>query len=227
MHTKRIGLIVAVEISAVLKKYGERLEKLSARGFEVMRLALNDYTLYIVSSGAGEIAAAAATQYLISVHDVDMILNFGVVGGLTEEMTVARLALIKEVVHYDFDAGAWLGYEKGRYADYPTPFIKTDETLFEAALKAEPELKPVVCASGDKFIADAEKKRELHEEFSADICEMESAGILITANRSGVPCLFIKAVSDSIHGGSDEFEREIERCAEVCLDTLDKVIHSI
>ena len=39
---------------------------------------------------------------------------------------------------------------------------------------------PVVCASGDKFIADSEQKIKVHEMFDADICEMEAAGIVLT-----------------------------------------------
>ena len=224
INRKKIGMIVAVEIDAVLKKYGKSLEKVTAKGFEVMKLSLENYEMIIVKSGAGEIAAAAAAQYLISVHDVEMIVNFGVVGGLTDEMSVARLAVVESVVHYDFDVSDWIGSEVGRYMNYPSKFIPTDKSLLEAALKAEPTLKPVVCASADKFIGTPEKKRELHELYGADICEMESAGIVLTCDRCGVPCLLIKAVSDSIHGGADEFEKEVGRCAEICLDTLEKVM---
>lgn len=225
MNYKKIGMIVAVEIDAVLKKYGKNLEKVEAKGFEVMRLALDNYEIIIVKSGAGEIAASAAAQYLISVHDVDMIVNFGVVGGLTEEMSVAKLAIVESVVHYDFDVSDWFNaVEPARYMNYPSKFIPTDRALLEAALKAEPSLKPVVCASADKFVGKPEKKRELHEKHGADICEMEAAGIVLTCDRCGVPCLLIKAVSDSIHGGADEFEKEVNRCAEICLDTLEKVI---
>lgn len=228
MENKRIGLIVAVEISAVLNKYGDKLEKLPSRGFETLRLKLDDYTLYIVKSGAGEIASAAAAQYLITAFDVDMILNFGVVGGLTPEMSVAKLALVKSIVHYDLDISGWIdSCEKGRYAQYPSAFIPVNKTLYEAALKVEPSLQPVVCASADKFIGDPEKKRELHEEFGADICEMEAAGIVLTCDRNNVPCLFIKAVSDSIEGGVEEFEKEVDRCAEICLETLHKVMDSL
>ncbi len=223
----KIGMIVAIEINAVLSKYGSRLEKIEAKGFDAMRLALEGYEIIIVKSGAGEIAAAAAAQYLISVHNVEMILNFGVVGGLTEEMSVAKLAVIRSVVHYDYDASQWIpSLEPARYAEYPTVYIPADEALLSAALSAEPTLKQVVCASADKFIGTPEKKRELHEAYGADICEMEAAGIVLTCNRCGVPCLLIKAVSDSIHGGLEEFEKQIDRCAEICLDVLERIITS-
>lgn len=219
-----VGMIVAVEIAAAESRYGSKLEKLDCRGFDVRCVHDEKYDLYIVNCGAGEIAAAAATQMLISAFNVDMIMNFGVVGGLTPEMKVAKLCVVEKVVHYDFDTSEFSPFVKAKYEDYSSPYIPTNERLLAAALTAEPELKRVICASGDKFIASADNKRSLHEEYSADICEMEAAGIVLTCNRSGVPCLLIKAVSDAIDGGAEEFSREVDRCALVCLETMDRVV---
>lgn len=219
-----VGMIVAVEIAAAESRYGSKLKKLDCRGFDVRCVRGEKYDLYIVNCGAGEIAAAAAAQLLISTFNVDMIMNFGVVGGLTPEMKVAKLCVVEKVVHYDFDTSQFSPFVKAQYAGYPSPYIPTDEKLLAAALTAEPELKRVICASGDKFIASAENKRSLHEEYSADICEMEAAGIVLTCNRNNIPCLLIKAVSDAIDGGAEEFSREIDRCALICLETMDRVV---
>ena len=43
------------------------------------------------------------TQFLISKFDVDLIVNFGVVGGLTPEMELAKTCIVESVIHYDFD----------------------------------------------------------------------------------------------------------------------------
>lgn len=221
---KRIGMVVAVEIEAVLEKYGEKLESVPAVGFEVSLFRADKYELFIVKSGAGEIASASACQFLISEFKVEMVVNFGVVGGLTPEMAVAKLAVVTDVVHYDFDVSEYIGNRKAQYANYPSVYIPASKELVSAALAAEPSLKSVICASGDKFIADPKKKWALHEEYGAEICEMEAAGIVLTCNRNNVPCLLIKAVSDSMGGGAEEFHREFERCALICLETLDKVI---
>ena len=85
---KKIGMIVAVEINSVLNKFGSKLtsNKLVS-GYKVLEYETNDYQLIIVNCGAGEIAASSAAQFLISEYKVDLIVNFGVVGGLTEEMS--------------------------------------------------------------------------------------------------------------------------------------------
>ena len=224
---KKIGLLVAVEMGAVLARYGEPQEKRELFGFELLRYDNPAYCIYAVNSGAGEIAAAAATELLIAVCGVDLVVNFGVVGGLTKEMALARTVVIERVVHYDFDTSEVDWAEPGRYPDYPTPYLPATPELVEKALAIAPELKKVTCASADKFVGRAEAKRALHETWGADICEMESAGIVLTCSRAKVPCLLIKTVSDAIEGGAEEFGREVERSAGLCLDVTDRIIREL
>lgn len=224
---KTIGMIVAVEMDAVLRRYGKAAGVERRGGFEVHRYEGEAYCLYIVNAGAGELAAAAATELLIAFYGAELIVNFGVVGGLTEEMAMARSVVVESVVHYDFDTSAWNGCEPGRYAAFPTPRIPLDETLIERAQALFPELPRVICASADKFVGESEQKRALHERFGADICEMEAAGIVLTCRRAGVPCLAIKTVSDGITGGAEEFNRELARSSELCLAVTDAIIRSL
>ena len=224
---KKIGMIVAVEMDAVLSLYGKPAGVQPCGGFTVSTYENGAYVIYVVNSGVGEIAAAAAAEMLIVGFGVDLIVNFGVVGGLTEDMTMARTVVVERVVHTDFDTSAWNGYEPGRYPDHPDRCIGTDPGLVSKALEAAPELVPVTCASADKFVAGAEKKRALQETYGADICEMEAAGIVLTANRAGIPCLLIKAVSDGITGGAEEFEREVLRSSKICLSAADRIIRSL
>ena len=224
---KSIGMIVAVEMDAVLARYGRASLVETRGGFKVHRYENADYTLCIVSAGAGELAAAAATELLIAAYGAELIVDFGVVGGLTEEMALARTVVVESVVHYDFDTSAWDGCEVGRYAAYPTPRIPTTPELVARALALYPELKTVVCASADKFVAGGEAKRSLHERFGADICEMEAAAVVLTCHRAGVPCLVVKTVSDGITGGEEEFSKELTRSAEVCLAITDEIIRAL
>lgn len=224
---KKIGLLVAVEMGAVLERYGAPQEKRELFGFELLRYDGDAYSIYAVRAGAGEIAAAAATELLIAVCGVDLVVNFGVVGGLTPEMALARTVVVERVVHYDFDTSEVDWAEPGRYPEYPTPYLPATPELVEKALAVAPELKKVTCASADKFVGRAEAKRALHEKWGADICEMESAGVVLTCNRAKTPCLLIKTVSDAIEGGAEEFSREIARAAALCLDIADRIIRGL
>lgn len=189
---KKVGMIVAVEIQSVLDKYGEQLtvEK-EVAGYKVLEYQTEQYQLIIVNCGAGEIAAGSGTQFLISEYHVDLVVNFGVVGGLTEAMATTKVCIVERVVHYDFDTSSVDSVEVGRYLQYPDVYIPTTPELIEKAMKLYPQLVPVVCASGDKFIADADMKRQINMQFDADICEMEAAGIVLTCNRNKIPCILI------------------------------------
>ena len=224
---KNIGMIVAIEIDAVLNKFGKPVEELRFAGFTVFQYKLGDNNLYVVNSGIGQIAAAAATQFLITKFNVDLIVNFGVVGGLTQEMTLTKTCIVESVVHYDFDTSDIFDCCVGRYPDYPGVYIPATKEIVDKSLEIEPTLKKVICASGDKFVSSKEKKEELHKAFNADICEMEAAGIVLTCNRNKVPCLLIKTVSDSVEGGAEEFKNMIDESARICLELAANIIEKI
>lgn len=224
---KRIGLVVAVELEAFYRRYGSASAVLPCRGYDVLEYNIGSQKVYIAECGAGEIGAAAATQLLISKFDVDFILNFGVVGGLTDDFAVEHSCVVKSVVHYAYDVSQAETVEPGCYLEYPEPLIPTDESLRRFALEQNPALHEAVCASADKFVGDPVEKAELHTRYGADICDMESAGILLTCIRSHVPCLMLKLVSDGINGGAEEFFREFEKASDRCVDLLDAFIRAL
>lgn len=222
---KKIGMLVAVEINAVLEDFGSLIEKVNKNGFDIYHYQISDSDVYIIHSGAGQLAAAAATQLLISVYEVEMVLNFGVVGGLTPEMALAKSCVVERVVHYEYDTTAIDNCKVGQYIGvFEDEFIPCTPWLVDKACKAYPELKRVTCASGDKFVDGKEKKEQLHQQFDSDICEMEAAAIALTCHRSQVPFLLIKTVSDAITGGAEDFVANVNATAKICLDVMKQVI---
>ena len=218
----KIGLLVACEQKSVFEKYGKALKEETRGGFKVYSFKNKDYTLLVINSGIG-----AATQVLIDVYDVEIVVNFGVVGALTDEMSITEACVIEKIVHYDFDLSGLDPVKKGQYPGFQDEFLLTDTILINKALEICPTLKKVTCASADKFVAGKDVKQKLSAEFSADICEMESAAIFLTCHRNNVPCLFIKSVSDSLTGDGKEFYQEYLHAAANCLEITDKIIKSL
>ncbi len=221
------GIIAAVEIDALKNKYGEPDEIVERHYQKILCYEKETFHLYVISSGVGEIAASAATQLLISEFNVDMILNFGVVGGLTEDISKSRLCIVDSVVHYDFDTSEIDNCEPARYIQYPSIYIPSDRNLLKKAIEIEPTLKPVICASADKFVGDPERKKALHEKYNAEICEMEAAAIIMTCDRNHVPCLLIKMVVDGLFGGADEYSNAFMKYSTAAMDVLDKIIQNM
>ena len=56
---------------------------------------------------------------------------------------------------------------------------------------------------------------------------MEAAAVVLTCNRSGVPCLLIKTVSDGLMGGAEEFGVALAHTSELCLEVADKIIREL
>ena len=203
---KKIGMLVAVEMDAVLRRYGtaERVE--TRCGFETHLYDMGAYELYVIRSGAGEISAAAATQMLIDRFEVELVVNFGVVGGLTEEMAQTKTCVVERVVH---------------------EYLRPTPALVERATAICPELKRVTDASADKFIEGREAKSALHERWGADICEMEAAAVVLTCDRAGIPCLLIKTVSDGLTQGGEDFGTALQHTSALCLEVADRIIREL
>lgn len=203
----KIGIIIAMDKEMVgIKRIASEVEKLTQSAtYDVYRARYEDKMLYIVKSGIGEIAASAATQYLITAYSPDVILNFGVCGKLNPELKMLQTVAVKSIVHYQFDLSFIDNVPVGYYAEYGGIEIPAPDHLLNVALSVDNTIKTVVCASGDKFIGKKEDRLRLYNDFNADICEMESAGVLLTCNRNNVPCLIIKSISDDDTMSYDEF----------------------
>lgn len=225
---KRIGMIVAMmdEMQSALMKYGKPLKEIKEKPFTVLIYEVNGVELHMIQSGIGEIAAAAATQYLISVSKVDVIVNYGIVGGLTNKMSLVTTCVVDKVVHHAFDLmydENWKKIPKAYYVELDSKYIELDKELQKIALSKIPTLKPVVCASADKFIDTDDERKKLHKEFGADICDMEIAAIALTCHRNTIPCLSIKSVSDAI-GEEYDFSTTVVLASNACVEVINAII---
>ena len=223
----KIGMIVAIreEIDALIRTIGKPLGTDEDAGYTIFKYDISGNTVYVAESGAGEIAASAPTQYLITKYGVSLIVNFGVCGGLTSEMSLSRTAVVTKAVHYDYDSSAWIpGLVRAQYPGFDDVYIPANEKMVALALSVEPSLKPAIIASADKFVEDKDIKAGLNHDFGAEICDMESAGILLTANRNKVPALLFKGVSDSVGDNACTFAEMVHTSAEVCGKVMLKVI---
>lgn len=220
-----VGIIVAVEEEkkAFLDVFGSPDYATDYAGYNVSTwLHPHSCRIHLVLSGYGEIAAAAATQYLISRYSVDRIINYGVAGGLYEGHFIRKVGFVRKIVHYGFDLSVDDKYPVGRYPNQDNLFISpAEDALPSICLNKYPEF---ICASADKFVGAGEPKRKLREEFGADICEMEAAGIVITCNRNHIPCSLIKAVSDGVDEGSNAFDQNATSAARVCVEVIARYI---
>lgn len=208
-----IGIFTAVDTEALSFISSADTEKVCDGAFTVYSFTLGKHDAVLCCPpSVGEIAAAAACQLLITKYRADVIFNFGVVGALTDKTSLLSTVLVRDVVHYDMDTSQIDPFPVGRYECFDDVAVPCDGVLLARALSAR-NLPVVRCASADKFVASPAQKAALNSDFGADICDMESAGILFTCKFNNIPCLLVKSVSDSLIGGANEYEQNCVRAA--------------
>lgn len=223
----KLGMLVAVEIGAVMKSGFRLIREEKIGKFAVYTFDIHGKTAHVIHSGAGQVFAAAATEILISVYKADLIINFGIVGSLREDVLLGSACVVEKIVDYMYDTSEADHCERGRHLNYPDIYLPADEALIQKALAVVPELQRVTCASGNKFVGTAEEKRWLRQAFNCDIVEMEAAGIQLICDMHGIPCLFVKGVSDSLYGGAKEFAEMFETASEACFQIVSDIMRTM
>lgn len=223
----RILILTAMEEETlpVVAKLGNVLADEVVSGVKIKQIVTPDHTIYLATSGIGEIRAALAVQLAVDLFDIEAVLNFGYVGSLDKTLKVGELVIVERAVHHQFDITAVNNIPLGVYDGKTTPYFYADKELAERIQNKLPApLRRVTAASGDKFVADSETKEFLRDTFFADICEMEIAGICLAAERNDIPVFSMKVVSDCADEDATESFGEV---LEKGLSKYEKVLPEI
>ena len=191
------------------------------RGNESVELLITegDRTIKVVAvkCGIGKTNAASATAFLIADDKADFILNAGLSGaiqGLRREDMVAGTSYIE----CDFDLTA-VGNPLGVKADGQRYLYEADERLLSYALESK-GIKKAKCGTGDIFLADPVKKELYKNTFGIESFDMETGAIASVCDKSGVPMLSLRKISDDAGDAACDSYREMNERQEACLTEL-------
>ena len=202
----RIAIVTAMteETLPIFQKLGNVVDQSTIAGVAISKIELDGDTIYLATSGVGEVKAALAMQLLVDLFDVEIVLNFGFVAAVGK-FDVGESVVPRKVVHYQFDVTEVDTDRKvGQYSGMADNFFYLDEVVIQNVLaNIGKPVKLVSVASGDKFVAVKEEKQRLKREFDADICEMELAGLAIACERNNIPLFSVKVVSDNAEEGAN------------------------
>ena len=173
---------------------------LTAMGAEAEPIRATGLRVY--ETGVGKVAAAAATQRVISAERPDGIVFVGVAGGLAPDLKQLSVVVASDAVQWDVDITPVNGGKPGTLND-GRRFISLDAAgaslALESAIALEYHARLGRVASGDAFLADVARSTWIRETFQADAVEMEGAAALQVADDHGVPMVLIRVISD--HAG--------------------------
>jgi nucleoside phosphorylase len=182
--------------------------------------------VFAILAGVGELAAAAATEALIWYAEsqgapLTRIVNAGVCGSLaTGRFAIGEPLVVEKLVHYEFDISGIDDLAPGQYPGEPGAVLPLDVAGLPESLTR------VVLASGDKFCSDPALAARLVQEFGAEICEMEGAGVYRTATRHGIPVTLVKTISDEA-GTETQAESYWDSGRETGMSTLGNAVAQV
>lgn len=177
-------LLGVMEVKNIKTMYGKTVHIGKAFGYDVA----------LVVSGVGKVNAAAGACAAIA-QGADVVLNFGVAGGLDPARTeLTEVYLIDRAVQYDFDCtqlnGLPVGTLDGETENFLPLFCPPSLDLPRRAL-----------GTGDRF-NDSPADHELLLKLGCEIREMEAGAIAEVCKYAGVPFTSVKAISDVYGSGS-------------------------
>ena len=200
------GIIGAMKIEVdTIKNLMENKTAEVISGVEYVRGTLGGKEIVTAVCGIGKVAAAMCTQTMILKYSPDRIINTGVGGSLSTKLAIGDIAVAESLVQHDMDTSP-LGDPVGLISGINIINIPCDKKVVSDLLECVESLDVKglkgVIASGDQFIASAEKKEKIVGNFGAIVCEMEGASIAQVCYTNGVPFGVVRAVSDCADGSS-------------------------
>ncbi len=200
-------------------------------GIEFTNGKINGTDVVVAACGIGKVFAGICAEIMIMRYSPYYIINTGVGGTLTPELSIGNIAIATDVVQHDMDTTA-IGDPPGLISGINVVNIKCDEALVEALSNAASKAGFNSCkgtiATGDCFVADMERKKYISETFGAIACEMEGAAIGQVCYVNKIPFAVIRAISDNADGSAHEnYPQFLQEAAANSIDVLCRVLRKL
>ena len=228
-----IGVIGAmtVEVKGLIAQM-ENDRTQETAGLVFHRGLLGGVDCVVAKCGAGKVNSAVCAQVMITQYAPRLVINVGVAGGM--DVGIGDLVLASQCVQHDFDTTP-LGEPQSQLTicrgEGEESFVMLNSDQAASALLLE-EARQIyggahlgVIATGDSFVADPAKGRQLRRQFGAKAVEMEGASIAQACYMNSVPFAILRAISDNANDDSPaDFPAFVQACAEKSARLLAKAL---
>lgn len=191
---------------------------------------LGDLDVVIAYSKIGKVFSTLTATTMVEKYGCDTLLFSGVAGGINPSLKIGDLIVASKLSQHDLDITAF-GHPHG-FVPGGEVYISTNETLKNIALEvaAENDIKIIegIIATGDQFVADEKRKEFIESTFNADALEMEGASVAVVCDALNIPCLILRAISDTADMDAGfNFEEFLVDSAKNSANFLMKVVEKI
>lgn len=226
----KLGIIGAMQMEVDNLK--EALENQSVEvvsGISFVSGTIGEVEVVAAVCGIGKVFAAICAEAMILKYNPDMIINIGVAGTLTNELSVLNVAVASDVLQHDMDTSA-LGDPVGLISGLNQIFFPADEKMKNVLCEClkEKGVKYVTgpIATGDLFMHDPEYKALVRERFGAIAAEMEGGSIGHVCTVNNVPFAVLRSISDG-DGGAIDYQTFAEQAAVLSIEVVLEFIKRI
>ena len=190
----------------------------------------NGQEVVVAYSKIGKVFATLTATMLIEKFNCDMLLFSGVAGAISDDLKIGDLIIADGLCQHDLDITAF-GHPYG-FVPEGEVCIPTDVNLRNIAKEIAKQkgltLKEGVIATGDQFVANAERKDWIGDTFQADALEMEGASVAVVCSALDVPFFILRAISDSADmDASFNFDEFLESSAKISADFILSMVDAI
>jgi len=225
---------------AIMGAMPEEIEPLLEKVENVKRIeyAANVYyeatyqgkALVIAYSKIGKVFASLTATILIEKFGCDRLLFSGVAGAISPDLKIGDLIIADGLCQHDLDIVAF-GHPYG-YVPEGEVCIPTDTTLRaiakEVAKRKNLPLKEGIIATGDQFVACADRKSWISKTFKADALEMEGAAVAVVCSALKVPFFILRAISDTANDEAGvDFDTFMVSSAKISADFILDMVEQI
>ncbi len=215
-----LGIIGAMqaEIDLLL----EEMENVKAEESEICTIysgVLRGASVALIKSGVGKAFAAMGAQKLILSCRPDAVLFVGIAGAIVDGLAVGDAVLMTHAVQHDIDTSA-VGDPVAMVSGPDLVRFPADThllALLREAADAE-GVRSVLSGivTGDQFIVDERKKRELAALYDASACEMECGAAAQACYAYRVPFAAVRTISDAMGMNGKDYIVHKKTAADAC-----------
>jgi adenosylhomocysteine nucleosidase len=236
------AVIGAFELEVeVLKAQLEGRRERVVEGLRVYTGRLGGRRVVLVPSGIGKVNAAMTTTLVLEHFRPAQVLFTGIAGGMNPDLQPGDLVVGTRLVHHDYGRQTPEGFESRptknpyNFADNPV-YFPADSALkllaayvvpkvrFESIGNRSPRVIADTIVTGDVFLADTKRNRELRQRFGADAVEMEGAAVAQICYQQRVPFLVIRSLSDN---GDDSATLDFQKYGAVAARNSAALVRAI
>lgn len=197
-----IGIIgaMAVEVENVIAAMSEeKVQTISSISYHIGKMAGIDCVA--AQCGVGKVAAAVCAQTMILMYRPSVLVNVGVAGGIGRDIHIGDIVIARGLVQHDMDTSA-IGDPKGLISGINLVIIPASARLVDLVESTAANfygrgIHVGIIATGDQFICNGDKLKQIAVEFGAIACEMEGGSVAQVCYINHLDFVVIRAISDN------------------------------